>query len=216
MNFLSMRLVVLGLFVFFGVISISMAQESYAFSYEGERVFTLSDGSKHLIEFEDNNSSCQIELTLLDGSKHAIEFGDNNSSCQRELILPDDSVYFGELKYGKPDGKGARIWLDGSVYFGEFKDGNHNGQGTEIYAGKFGYDETSGEEVMLFSPHKYVGGFKGGMAHGKGIITWADGGEYDGEWEYGMLNGEGRRTSADGCSVEDGIWRDGKFVSEYQ
>lgn len=31
--------------------------------------------------------------------------------------------------------------------------------------------------------NKYVGNFKDGMQHGKGVFTWANGAVYDGDWK---------------------------------
>jgi len=31
----------------------------------------------------------------------------------------------------------------------------------------------------------YNGEFKGGFRHGTGIMTWADGAKYDGQWNFG-------------------------------
>ena len=30
----------------------------------------------------------------------------------------------------------------------------------------------------------YEGEWKGGMRHGKGKMTWSDGGSYEGDWQY--------------------------------
>ena len=52
----------------------------------------------------------------------------------------------------------------------------------------------------------YVGGWKGNLRSGKGLMTWADGARYEGYWEYGAASGKGKFTHIDG-EVFRGLWR---------
>ena len=57
---------------------------------------------------------------------------------------------------------------------------------------------------------KYVGQYKDGEKHGKGIYTWSDGGFYSGDWKDGKEHGKGTYISPDGKKYE-GEWKDGKY-----
>ena len=48
---------------------------------------------------------------------------------------------------------------------------------------------------------------------GKGTITW-DGAKYVGEYSNGKCHGQGTLTYTDG-TIEEGQWKEGKFMSEY-
>lgn len=52
---------------------------------------------------------------------------------------------------------------------------------------------------------KYIGEWKGGFRHGRGVMQWADGAYYDGEWELGRAQGKGVFTHSKG-EVYDGYW----------
>lgn len=45
---------------------------------------------------------------------------------------------------------------------------------------------------------------------GHGIMTFANGSKYEGEFKDGAYNGEGRITQDDGTVIE-GIWENGKL-----
>lgn len=89
-------------------------------------------------------------------------------------ISPSGNKWMGEWKDGKMNGKGTCIYSDGRKYVGEWKNNQWNGQGTlHIWEG---YEF-------------YVGGFKDGRFHGKGVYT---------------------RPSEVGPPIEDkGIWNNG-------
>ena len=56
---------------------------------------------------------------------------------------------------------------------------------------------------------KYVGQYKDGEKHGKGIYTWSDGGFYSGDWKDGKEHGKGTETYSSGWKWL-GEWREGK------
>lgn len=61
------------------------------------------------------------------------------------------------------------------------------------------------------SGNKYVGEWKNGKKHGKGICTYNDGEEtYEGDWENGTWNGQGTHTYAGGLDFYQGGFKDGR------
>ena len=58
----------------------------------------------------------------------------------------------------------------------------------------------------------YVGEFKVGSFHGRGIPSWPDGRVYVGEFKDGKRNGEGTLTRPEG-KVESGHWENSRLVA---
>jgi hypothetical protein len=61
---------------------------------------------------------------------------------------------------------------------------------------------------------KYEGQFVKGYPDGKGLYTYASGNVYSGEWKEGKRNGIGKLTvkTAGSDSIQDGVWKDDKFI----
>lgn len=136
-----------------------------------------------------------------------------------QRTYPDGSVYDGEFLDGQRHGHGIYKWPDGTVYEGGFVHGQRQGQGT--------YTWPDGAV--------YKGDFQAGQFHGHGVLTWPDGASYDGDWVEGKRSGHGTYRwangftyvgefrdnqrcgagtlyDADGRVVQQGQWRDDKFV----
>lgn len=60
---------------------------------------------------------------------------------------------------------------------------------------------------------RYVGDFKNGQLHGRGILYYPDGSKYLGNWHKQMQQGKGRLEQADG-TVYFGMWDRGQFHGE--
>ncbi len=65
------------------------------------------------------------------------------------------------------------------------------------YEGNWMEDEFDGEGVWRKGGAKYVGGFKNGQMHGKGVYTWKDGRKYDGFYLNDKKHGYGLYQWAD-------------------
>lgn len=57
----------------------------------------------------------------------------------------------------------------------------------------------------------YEGEYQYDKKHGHGIYTWADGRQYDGSWANGLRNGKGKYILKNG-SFREGIWLDDKRI----
>ncbi|KAJ5344025.1 zinc finger protein [Penicillium brevicompactum] len=88
--------------------------------------------------------------------------------------------YSGDFVKGHQHGKGTHISGNGMVYEGDFIFGRRHGQGKLVYPTGDSYDgdwvedvcHGQGTYVEKTTGNKYVGGFKDGKRHGKGISYW--------------------------------------------
>ncbi|KAL0438041.1 UNVERIFIED_CONTAM: Phosphatidylinositol 4-phosphate 5-kinase [Sesamum latifolium] len=141
-------------------------------------------------------------------------------------------MYEGEWKKGKASGKGKFSWPSGATFEGEFKSGRMEGTGTfigsdgDMYRGSWSGDRKHGYGVKHYSngdyyeghwkrnlqdgqgrevENEYIGEWKNGMIHGRGVLVWNNGNRYDGNWENGVPKGHGVFTWPDGsCYI--GCW----------
>ena len=142
----------------------------------------------------------------------------------------EKGVYVGEKKDGNPHGQGTLTFSSGKKYVGEFKDGKQHGQGTYTYPKKEGHKFAAKYEGEWKNGKKdgqgtwkhpygrtYVGGYKNGWWHGKGVTTARDGQRwytfYDGEFKKGNFHGQGKLvvTKTDPHGKLLGRWNLGKW-----
>ena len=142
----------------------------------------------------------------------------------------EKGVYVGEKKDGNPHGQGTLTFSSGKKYVGEFKDGKQHGQGTYTYPKKEGHKFAAKYEGEWKNGKKdgqgtwkhpygrtYVGEFKDGRWHGKGVTTARDGQRwftfYDGEFKKGKFHGQGKLvvTKTDPHGKLLGRWNLGKW-----
>lgn len=76
---------------------------------------------------------------------------------------------------------------------------------------KFKHLEASSQDLLCLGPHLlnngsiYIGQWKEGLQHGKGVSFYPDGSIYEGYWENGVPNGEGRFLRENGNMYEGEI-----------
>jgi hypothetical protein len=131
-------------------------------------------------------------------------------------------TYVGEHKDGQPHGKGVQTFATGEVLRGEFREGKiYTGKGDFVYtnsgdtrSGKWvdgvmtGYGKITTEGFCV-----YQGGVKDGVKHGKGVLRYATGEEFRGEFRDGKVHsGKGCIRARAGGVCLTGRWVDGKIV----
>ena len=73
-------------------------------------------------------------------------------------------------------------------------------------------DCTEGRGVMMYADgSQYVGQWQNGRPNGQGVYTMPDGSEYVGEFKNGFPDGKGRLTAADGSESYIGDFRHGEY-----
>ncbi|KAH3766609.1 phosphatidylinositol 4-phosphate 5-kinase 8 [Pelomyxa schiedti] len=123
------------------------------------------------------------------------------------------------------EGGGATTTVE-TVYEGEWEKHQWHGCGTwhspetgDMYHGQFDHGKRSGTGRALFGVNdgqgggSYVGAWKDGKFHGRGVRIWENGDKYEGDWECGKEHGSGTKTCAcDGTSMV-GVWEMGVIRS---
>ena len=86
------------------------------------------------------------------------------------------------------------------------------------YSGKFikvwGIGDAASQVYALRTDLGYFGERKNGVREGKGRYLKLDGTVYEGDWSNHMRNGQGVIYDASGTIVQQGTWKDDKFILE--
>jgi len=155
------------------------------------------------------------KYTFSNGWEYIGEFRDDKKHGRGRFVTANDSYYVGEFVKGRREGKGTLILAAEKVeYVGVFKEGKFHGQGKytnrhgDVFNGHFVLHKFQGHGKM-----KYANGeeFDGNWEKGKkshGWITYANGDSYIGDWKHDMKDGEGKLFFANGDRYEGAFRRD--------
>lgn len=127
--------------------------------------------------------------------------------------------YTGVWKNGAMNGQGIYSWSSGTVYSGEFKNNKMDGSGeyiwsaTTTYTGMIKNGSRHGKGEFKSPYARYSGEWSNGMPNGVGVLTYADGGVYEGgmihflnaDWVNGLKQGRGEMRYASG-NTYTGDW----------
>lgn len=135
-----------------------------------------------------------------------------------ELRYRNGSVYNGGFRLDHFHGRGRMQYGPGAIhgsYVGDFVDGKRHGQGVRVYGsgeanksnvrryeGAWQNDEPHGPGVFERDGSTAVGIFDHGLQTGPGVLRFANGDTYDGNFLKGELHGEGRFVYRDGGVYE--------------
>jgi len=185
----------------------------------GQGTYTWPNGAKYVGEFRDDKKHGQGTLTYPNGDRYVGEFKDGERNGQGTLTAPNGDRYVGEYRDDKRNGQGTYTWPNGEKYVGEFRDGERNGQGTytwpngDRYVGEYRDDKRNGQGTSTFpNGAKYVGEYRDDKKHGEGTSTFPNGAKYVGEYRDDKRNGQGTLFSADGSTLQNGIFSADKFI----
>ncbi|KAJ5775021.1 uncharacterized protein N7511_000032 [Penicillium nucicola] len=118
-----------------------------------------------------------VHYLWADSRRHPIQGFTGNKTMEATFT---NDYYSGDFLKGYHHGKGTHISSTGMVYKGEFIFGRRYGQGKldyptgDSYNGDWVEDVCHGQGTFIekTTGNKYVGGFKDGKRHGKGISYW--------------------------------------------
>ena len=190
----------------------------------GQGTFTWADGEKYVGEWQDDNRTGQGTYSYPNGNKHVGGYKDNKRYGQGTHTYASGEKYVGEYKDNKRHGQGTYSWADGEKYVGEWKNNKRNGQGTNTwgpnsewagdkYFGEYKDDKKHGQGFYNFANgDKYFGVWQDDKMHGQATYTYADGSKDVGEFQNGKLNGYAIQYNADGSILQEGIFKDDKFL----
>ena len=156
------------------------------------------------------------------GQKYEGEWKEGKYNGHGKLTYSNDTVFEGTFVDGKKDGDGTYTLTDGTVINEKWDHGAKYVENKEytLPDGEAGaytgfWDVTNkyptGRGVMQFANGDvYEGDFAEGTMAGQGKMTYEDKDVYEGAWENGVINGQGTKTYANG-NFRSGEWKDGKF-----
>lgn len=142
------------------------------------------------------------------------EWNNNEFHGVGKLTLPSGVTYEGNFVRGCKQGRGCFKYPDGTTYVGDVEDGmvsqprvidshslQRHGKGKIIvsedkwYEGDWELDFPDGTGRKVWDESLYEGNWHRGFRSGYGRMTYADGGGYDGQWEYDKVRAEFRRLN---------------------
>jgi hypothetical protein len=199
-------------------------QETEARANRARETSASPVGAKGTEEVAGGHSNGPGTITLSDGPQLVDGFDGTKANAQGSLFSRDGTVYEGELIEGQPSGQGTIINPNGTHQQGEWRQGKaYRVSGTWVArdgtkeVGTWNLDGTkSGGIITWKDGREYKGDWKcvAGAAElpdGMGSMTWPDGRKYVGRFRDGTMDGTGKMTYPDG-KVEDGVWKQNKFV----
>lgn len=135
------------------------------------------------------------------------------------LKYSETEFYAGSWSGGLAEGHGKLI---NSLlnYEGTFHQGKFSGQGVltiegkGTYEGRFldGHFDGKGKFSWSCGGKMYVGTWKYSKFHGKGMMMWADGRKFCGEYQNGFKHGKGVCFFSSGKNIK-GIWNNGRLLT---
>jgi hypothetical protein len=82
------------------------------------------------------------------------------------------------------------------------------------YVGDFKRGKMHGKGIYTWpNGKKYHGEYLKGKKEGWGVYTWKNGKEYAGTWKAGKQDGYGYIRIHQKCEARKGVWKEGKFVT---
>ena len=120
---------------------------------------------------------------------------------------PNGDLYYGSYKYGKMHGYGE-LYMRSGRYEGEFEENRLRGDAYWVMSDGTKYEGNISQQRQ-FEPSLINGNeYANGTFHGKGKLTFPDGGIYEGHFENGKPHGRGKYTTNAECT-EEGHFVDG-------
>jgi hypothetical protein len=150
-------------------------------------------------------------MTYKDGTMYSGEWMDgkrNGEGIQKYTNNSERAFYKGSWKNDFEEGEGFLIYINGDRYQGSLIKGLRHGKGFLAYGddnendrlsfdGEWKEDNISGNGTLKWKAgDSYIGEFKNGLRHGKGVLTYSEKNDlgvvsYDGEWKEGSISGFG-------------------------
>jgi len=164
---------------------------------EGTGKMTLTNGTTLEGEWQEGYFA-KGKLTGSNGTTIEGKFK-NGQLVKGKVRSPDGSELTMEWDNGHYDQEGTEVEPDGTKYVGVWKYGGKS-SGTITWKDGRGY---KGDWTDIEG--------KADLPDGEGEMTWPDGRKYVGDFRNGKRDGGGKMNYADG-HVEEGLWRDDKFI----
>lgn len=170
-------------------------------TYEGEvqnglrhgkgKYINVDEGVEYEGEWKDGMRDGEGVLTYNNGSVYTGRWERGMKWGQGKMTYASGNYYEGEWANNKRNGQGTMFWLTSQEkYEGQWEDNFQSGFGTHVWL------DGSTENKLL--RNRYVGYWKLGQRHGKGVFYYSNGSQYEGSWIDNFKHGEGVFTFEDG------------------
>lgn len=148
-------------------------------------------------------------LTYKDGGKYVGQFMNNEADGKGKMFFGKKDIYKaykGEWRHNRWHGKGTLIFKDGTRYRGKF---NNYYLDCKKGLAKFG------DKEKVYKSYK--GEWKNNRWSGQGILTFKDGGKYDGHFDNGTFDGIGKMIYGENEKIYksyEGDWKNNCWHGE--
>lgn len=161
----------------------------------GKGTYLFSSGARYDGGFSNGQFNGQGTLVYGDGSRYVGTFRNGSFYGKGTLTMANGLMsYQGGIREGQPHGKGV-LKFAGNTYSGDFYLGQVNGQGVltdsdgVVCRGTFFNSYLSGKATCTYpagNPFKsYTGELRGGKPDGKGVVVYANGKRFAGQFRGG-------------------------------
>ncbi|MBD2326628.1 hypothetical protein [Alkalinema sp. FACHB-956] len=173
-------------------------------SYEGQMRNGIPNGRGILVYSNDDRYEGQVRNGIPNGqgmflfaNNDRYEGGIKNGQPhgQGAFTMANGDRYIGSVKEGSPHGQGVFTFSNGSVYSGTFYLGQAKGQGVFVSKGircqgVFFSSQLSGRGSCAYPAgstyRSYSGELRGAKPEGRGVMVFADGKRFSGEFRDGL------------------------------
>jgi hypothetical protein len=167
----------------------------------GRGTYTSADGDVYEGDWLDGDRTGKGTYTFANGDVYEGDWLDGDRTGKGTYTSADGDVYEGVWLEGKRHGPGILKTVKGEEFKQTYRDGDLE-KSSEVTSEAIGVEQKDGisDAVLTTSEGDYRGNVKDGVPHGLGIMEYANGDYYDGEWRDGVKSGEGCEFLEDGES----------------
>ena len=173
----------------------------------GRGIYLYPSGAKYIGEFKDGEIHGVGTCYYTDGSKYQGHWQNRFPQGEGTKVYADGSSWKGNWKMGKP--------IDASGHFiaGQLVNKGETGNdGTDIQSGCIKGNCENGNGIIAYADgSKYEGQFKNGNIEGKGTWYYPNGDKYIGGFTNNYQHGEGIIIKEDGSKIK-GVWKEGEYI----
>lgn len=188
---------------------------------DGKGKFTFNDNSVYEGTFENGKPNGKGIYKFSDGSQYSGCFANGLINGNGTFKWPNGINYSGNFINGYFNGKGTIKNNKGSIYIGDFNKGYFQGKGKYIWniCKRKTNNKDLHESLDSFENNNdldeyYMGDYYMGKRNGSGLYQYKNGDNYIGGWKDGLAHGKGSFETRN--KIYYGLWEKGKNIEVYE